>query len=46
MIEFFGRQNDVLYFDNAASTLALKSVVDKSMEFFEYLWLNTQRCRI
>ena len=33
MIEFFGRQNDVLYFDNAASTLALKSVVDKSMEF-------------
>lgn len=33
MIEFFGRQNDVLYFDNAASTLALKSVVDKSLEF-------------
>lgn len=33
MIEVFGRQNDVLYFDNAASTLALKSVVDKSMEF-------------
>ena len=33
MLEFFGRQNDVLYFDNAASTLALKSVVDKSMEF-------------
>lgn len=33
MIEFFGRQNDVLYFDNAASALALKSVVDKSMEF-------------
>lgn len=33
MIEFFGRQNDMLYFDNAASTLALKSVVDKSMEF-------------
>ena len=33
MTEFFGRQNDVLYFDNAASTLALKSVVDKSMEF-------------
>lgn len=33
MIEFFGKQDDVLYFDNAASTLALKSVVDKSMEF-------------
>ena len=33
MIEFFGRQDDVLYFDNAASTLAFKSVVDKSMEF-------------
>lgn len=33
MIEFFGRQDDVLYFDNAASTLALKSVVDKSLEF-------------
>lgn len=28
MIEFFGRRDDVLYFDNAASTLALKSVVD------------------
>lgn len=33
MIEFFGKQDDVLYFDNAASTLALKSVVDKSLEF-------------
>lgn len=33
MIEFFGKQSDVLYFDNAASTLALKSVVDKSLEF-------------
>ena len=33
MIEFFGRQDDVLYFDNAASTLALKSVVTKSLEF-------------
>lgn len=33
MIEFFGKQGDVLYFDNAASTLALKSVVDKSLEF-------------
>lgn len=33
MIKFFGKQDDVLYFDNAASTLALKSVVDKSMEF-------------
>lgn len=33
MIEFFGRQDNVLYFDNVASTLALKSVVDKSMEF-------------
>ena len=33
MIEFFGKQGDVLYFDNAASTLDLKSVVDKSLEF-------------
>lgn len=33
MIEFFGKQDDVLYFDNAASTLALRSVVDKSLEF-------------
>lgn len=33
MIEFFGKQEDVLYFDNAASTLALKSVVNKSLEF-------------
>lgn len=33
MIEFFGKQDNVLYFDNAASTLALKSVVDKSLEF-------------
>ena len=33
MIEFFGKQDDVLYFDNAASTLALNSVVDKSLEF-------------
>lgn len=33
MIEVFGKQDDVLYFDNAASTLALKSVVDKSLEF-------------
>lgn len=33
MIEFFGKQDDVLYFDNAASTLAIKSVVDKSLEF-------------
>lgn len=33
MIEFFGKQEDVLYFDNAASTLALKSVVDKSLKF-------------
>lgn len=33
MIEFFGKQEDVLYFDNAASTSALKSVVDKSLEF-------------
>lgn len=33
MIEIFGKQEDVLYFDNAASTLALKSVVDKSLEF-------------
>lgn len=33
MINFFGKQDDVLYFDNAASTLALKSVVDKSLEF-------------
>lgn len=33
MIEFFGKQDGVLYFDNAASTLALKSVVDKSLEF-------------
>ena len=33
MIEFFGKQDDVLYFDNAASTLVLKSVVDKSLEF-------------
>lgn len=33
MIEFFGKQDDVLYFDNAASALALKSVVDKSLEF-------------
>lgn len=33
MIEFFGKQDDVLYFDNAASTLALKSVVDKSLDF-------------
>lgn len=33
MIEFFGKQDDILYFDNAASTLALKSVVDKSLDF-------------
>ena len=33
MIEFFGKQDNVLYFDNAASTLALRSVVDKSLEF-------------